>query len=453
MLRSLVTAATVATIFAFTLPAQADENIYGALSSAYERNSSLNSARAGLRATDENVPLAKSGYRPRVTGTAGITNSSNSLSGSGLGSTSTSFGIEIKQSIFDGFQTRSNVRAAQAGVRAERANLRNTEQNTLFDAAQAYMDVLQNRQIAALRAQNLNSLREQVRSERARFDVGEGTRTDVAQAQASLAGAQALLSAAQAQVISSEAIYAQIVGHAPGKLVFPKPLSKQLPKSIASAETMAFSNHPAIEVREALVDSGLFSVKAAEGAFYPQVGLSASVSQLTSDSGGAHRSGTSASIGLQLSVPIYSGGQASATVRQKKEQLGQAKINIDVARDQVRSAVISAFTQLEASRASVNANQEAVRAGQLALNGVVEERDVGQRTTLDVLNSRSGVLNAQIALVQAQRNLIVSSYALASAVGRLDATSLGLKVQRHDPEVHYEAVKDKWFGLRIPDEK
>jgi outer membrane protein len=311
-----------------------------------------------------------------------------------------------------------------------------------------------------LRAQNIDSLNEQLRSERSRFEVGEGTRTDVAQAQASLAAARAQLIAAQAQVKSSEAIYAQIVGTQPGSLKTPAPLSKLLPRSLGQAEQIAFSGHPAIEVRNALVDSGLFSVKAAEGAFLPQVGLSASVSRNFSSSSNSGRgpsaldsssASTTGRVGLNVTVPIYQGGQASATVRQSKEQLGQARLEVDVARDQVRAAVVSAFTQLEASRASVSANQEGLRAARLALNGVIEERSVGQRTTLDVLNARSIVLDAQIALVQAQRNQVVSSFALASAVGRLSAKRLGLGVAIKDPEEHYNAVKDKWYGLRTPD--
>jgi outer membrane protein len=437
--------------------AQSAETIYGAMAKAYENNPSLNSARAGLRAVDENVPLAKSGQRPRIQATSSLL---YNFSPDARGYSTASFGVEINQSIFDGFQTRNNVKGAEAGVRAERANLRNTEQNTLFDASQAFMDVVQNRQIASLRAQNIDSLNEQLRSERSRFEVGEGTRTDVAQAQASLAAARAQLIAAQAQVKSSEAIYAQIVGTQPGSLKTPAPLSKLLPRSLGQAEQIAFSGHPAIEVRNALVDSGLFSVKAAEGAFLPQVGLSASVSRNFSSSSNSGRgpsaldsssASTTGRVGLNVTVPIYQGGQASATVRQSKEQLGQARLEVDVARDQVRAAVVSAFTQLEASRASVSANQEGLRAARLALNGVIEERSVGQRTTLDVLNARSIVLDAQIALVQAQRNQVVSSFALASAVGRLSAKRLGLGVAIKDPEEHYNAVKDKWYGLRTPD--
>lgn len=436
--------------------ASAAETIFGALGKAYNNNSTLNSSRAGLRVANEGVPLAKSGYRPRVTSTAGITNSSNTAQFGGRGVTSSSFGIEIQQSIFDGFQTRNNVQAAEAGVRAERANLHNTEQNVLFDAAQAYMDVLQNRQITMLRAQNLEFLREQLRAARARFEVGEGTRTDVAQAEASLASAQAQLTLARANTETAEATYRELTGSNPGGLSGAQPLSRLLPNSLQSAYSIAAAKHPAIATRDALVDSQLFSVKVAEGAFLPSVGLAASLTTNSSNLGGGQfgrdpSHSTNAQVGVSLTVPIYQGGQASASVRQEKERLGQARIDGDVARDQVRQVVTSSWSQLTASRASVVANKEGVRASRLALNGVVEERDVGQRTTLDVLNAQATLIDAQIALVGAERDLVVSSYALASAVGKLTARNLGLKVRLHDVEVHYKEVKDAWFGLRTPD--
>ncbi|MEO1748284.1 MAG: TolC family outer membrane protein, partial [Pseudomonadota bacterium] len=337
--------------------ASAAETIFGALGKAYSNNSTLNSARAGVRVANEGVPLAKSGYRPRVTSTAGITNTSNSASLGGRGVTSSSFGIDIQQTVFDGFRTRNNVQAAEAGVRAERANLRNTEQNILFDAAQAYMDVLQNRQITNLRAQNLEFLREQLRAARARFEVGEGTRTDVAQAEASLASAQAQLTLARANTETAEASLRELTGSNPGALSGAQPLSRLLPNSLQSAYSIAAANHPAIATRDALVDSQLFSVKVAEGAFLPTVGLSANLTTTSSNLGGGSTGlgpshSTSAQIGVSLSVPIYQGGQASATVRQEKERLGQARIDGDTVRDQVRQSVTSSWSQLSASRAS-----------------------------------------------------------------------------------------------------
>ncbi|EKF40984.1 TolC family outer membrane protein [Nitratireductor indicus] len=441
----------IATSALIASPAVASaESILGALAKAYQNNSTLNAERAGVRVTDESVAIAKSGMRPRVeaTASAGYTNND------GLDIRTGQFGISLTQPIFDGFQTRNNVQAAESGVRAANEALRNQELDILFNAASAYMDVIRDRQIAALRAQNLQFLEEQVRSSRSRFEVGEGTRTDVAQAEANRQAALAQLSAARASVSSQAAIYQQIIGDKPGELKMANPLVKFLPKSMESAISVGLSEHPVIIARQHQIDAASFKVKSSEGAFLPQVTGSAGLSHnYTNSTPGLSSDGSSdqATVGLKLTVPIYQGGLASATVRQNKESLGQARIYLDVARDQVRAAVVSAWTQYQAARESLVANREVVQAAQLALNGVIEERNVGQRTTLDVLNAQADVITAKINVVSAERDIVVASYAILSAMGRLSATRLGLQVAEYKPQEHYKAVKDKWYGLRTPD--
>ncbi|MGB8818003.1 MAG: TolC family outer membrane protein [Rhizobiaceae bacterium] len=432
------------------------ETLQGALAKAYNNNSSLNSARAGVRVTDEGVAIAKSGYRPTISGTA----NGSYVSQAGTSITTGSFGITISQSIFDGFRTKNGIKSAESQVFAARENLLNTEQNILFDAVSAYMDVIRDRKIAALRKKNVAFLREQLRSAQARFEVGEGTRTDVAQADAGRAAALAQSNAADAQAKSSAAVYRQVIGEDPKDLKAGSAASKLLPRSLNDSLAVAADQHPAIKASEYVVDANLYGVKVAEGALLPTLGVEAGVSRSTRQLGGGDSSNIfsggdstsdQASVGFQLNVPIYQGGKASATVRQSKERLGQARIEIDVARDSVRAAVTSAWTQMEASRVGVSANKQLVAAAQLALDGVVEERKVGQRTTLDVLNAQSDVVDAQINLVNAERDVVVASYAVLSATGRLTSARLGLNVKQHKPEEHYEAVKDKWFGLRTPD--
>ncbi|MBX3568333.1 MAG: TolC family outer membrane protein [Rhizobiaceae bacterium] len=429
------------------------ETILGAMSKAYQYNSSVNSARAGARVVDESVAIAKSGYRPTI----GASGSVDYVSRSGRSPariTTGSFGIEIQQMLFDGFQTKNNVSAAEARVRASFESLRNTEQNTLFDAASAYMDVIRDRRIAVLTEQNLEFLNEQVRAARSRLEVGEGTRTDVAQADASRSSAVAQVSAARAQSLASAATYRQVIGDEPGTLKPASPLAKLLPKSVEQAFVIADKNHPAIIASEHLVDAAGFAVKATEGALLPQITGSAGVSRSatqTSPDAFSDGTNTSASIGASITVPIYQGGRVSAQVRQSKESLGQARIDVDVRRDQVRQAVSSAWSQYIASKEGVVANREVVAAAQLALNGVIEERNVGQRTTLDVLNAQSDVISAQINLANSEHDLVVGSYAILSAIGALQAPRLGLQVAEYKPQEHYEAVKDKWFGLRTPD--
>lgn len=459
--RKSLFAAVLASATALSPLAASAETILGALSKAYQNNSQLNSARAGVRVTDEGVAIAKSGWRPTITGSAAIDYSSSHLDArSGpnrnVDLTTANFGVQIDQTLFDGFQTRNNVAAAEAQVRASVESLRNTEENILFSAAQAYMNVIRDRQVVVLTEQNLKFLDETARAARSRFEVGEGTRTDVAQADASRSAAVADLSAARAQVLASAAAYRQIVGTEPGKLKAASALSRLLPSSLDAAFAIAANEHPAILGTQHLVDAAGFSVKSAEGALLPQLSASAGVSSAyrrTVPGVAATQDGTtnSASIGATLTVPIYSGGRTSALVRQSKERLSQSRIEVDVSRDQVRQAVAAAWTAYTAARESLEANKQVIAAAQLALNGVIEERNVGQRTTLDVLNAQATVITAKINQASYEHDVVVGSYAILQATGRLSVDRLALRVTKYKPEEHYNAVKDKWIGLRTPD--
>jgi outer membrane protein len=433
-----------------TTPARA-ETILGALALAYANNPTINAQRASLRATDESVTIAKSGLRPSIYGSANIgktwadaRNRTTLLAPGG-------FGVTISQTLFDGFATQNNVAAAQASVFAGREGLRNTEQNVLFDAASAYMDVLRDQAIVKLQIQSLEFLNEQVRSERARFDVGESTRTDVAQAEASQASSQAQLSTARASLKSSIAIYRQVIGKDPANLQQPTGVERLLPHNLNSAVNIAFAEHPAILAARYLVNQADWSVKSAESSLLPQVTLNGSANRGYADTFHGGLMTDSASVTATLTVPIYQGGAARGQVRQSKETLGQRWIEVDQSVDSVRAAVVSAFSQLESAKNNVSANEEQVRAANLALQGAVEERNVGQRTTLDVLNTQQAVINGQLRLVSSRRDVIVAGYAVLSAIGRLDSQHLNLAVAQYDPVEHYNAVEDKWFGLRTPD--
>jgi outer membrane protein len=433
------------------------ETIFGALSKAYQNNSTLNSTRAGVRVTDESVAIARSGWRPTISGSAKI-DYSNTRGESSTRLTTGNFGVQIDQPLFDGFQTRNNVAQAEAQVRAAMEGL-NTQQNTtLFEAARAYVNVIHDRQIARLREQDLKFLTEQVRTERSRLDVGEGTRTSVAQAEARQATARAQLSAAQAQVLASAAVYRQIIGVQPGKLKAPAPLVKLLPSNIENVIAAAGSENPAILADQHRVDASGFGVKATEGALLPTLSAKAGISQKyrgasPGSDDGSDGSSTSTSIGATLTVPVYSGGRTSAQIRQQKEKLGRARIDVDVTRDQVGSTVVAAWTAYQAGRETVEANHASIAAAQLALTGVIEERDVGQKTTLDVLNAQNVVISAQIKLATSERDVVISSYSIMRAMGRLTVDHLGLRVRKHEPKEHYKAVKDKWTGSETADDR
>lgn len=434
------------------------ETISNAMEKAYQNNPDLNAVRAGLRATDEGVPIAKSGYRPQISAT--VTGTATRLGTESLfrrgtpliaeDFTTGAASITITQQIFDGFQTLNNVRAAEANVFSSRETLKANEISILLAAAQSYANIARDQRIVSIRKQNLAFLKEQLNAAKSRLDVGEGTRTDVSQAEAELAGARAILVNAVAQLKQSEAVYVQIVGVAPKSIKQPVPASKALPKNLDQAVAAGLRDHPSIAAAQYNVDSAGFRVKSAEGTMLPGVVIQGSVSRNTTDRD-RNSDTANASITARLEVPLYQGGAEYGQIRQAKERLGQQRILVDSARLEVQQTIITAHAQFEAALATTVANKSQVSAANQALAGVIEERKVGQRTTLDVLDAQQSVLVAEESLVTSQRNAVVASYSLLAAMGRLTIQSQGLQVAEYRAEEHYEAVKDKWFGLRTVD--
>ena len=430
------------------------ESISGAMAKAYANNPDLNAARAGLRATDEGVAIAKSGYRPQIAASASRTTSWNSNSGSPLVADhnviSDSVGITITQVVFDGFQTLNKIRAAESGVFASREQLRANEMQILLSAATSYANIARDQDIVAIRKQNLQFLREQLNAAKSRMQVGEGTSTEVAQAQAQLAGSEALLAAAISQLKQSESVYMQIVGERPSGIKQAGPASKGVPSQMDTAVSIGLKDHPSILAAEHAVDSAGYSVETAQGTMLPGVVLQGSV-QHGYNSFSSTLTGDTSSLTAKLTVPLYQGGVEYGQVRQAKETLGQRRIQVDSARLSVQNAIISGYAQLEAAKAALSANKQQLTAANLALSGVIEERNVGQATTLDVLTTQQNVLNAKESIAQTQRNLVVASYAVIAATGHLTVKEQGLNVAEYNPEEHYNAVKDAWIGLRTVD--
>ncbi|MBN8996903.1 MAG: TolC family outer membrane protein [Rhizobiales bacterium] len=429
-----------------------------ALASAYNNNPDLNAFRAQVRAVDEAVPQAKSGFRPTVnlSGQVGVTSYRSGVAGSGVSSSGSYYpravSLSIEQPLFAGFRTVNGVKMAKNSVAAAREQLRNQEQTTLLDAVTAFMDVVEAQVILNLRAQNVSFLREQVKASTDRLNVGEGTKTDVAQANSSLQSGLYDYSTAVANVNAALARYEQIVGHKPKSLGAVDHVELLLPKSLDAALNKGGVQHPGVVAALFNVDVAAYNVKIAEGAFLPTAGLTGSLTHADGSSAAAPNAySNSASLMAQLNIPIYDGGNDSSLVRQAKETLSQRRIELDSTRAQVRQIVISAWGNLIATRAQEQAAQAQVEAAQLALNGVIEERKVGQRTTLDVLNAQQTLLSARVSQVQAQHDRVVAAYTLLAAVGGLDARTLRLRVNLYDPSQHYNAVKDKWYGLRTPD--
>ena len=445
-------AVALAVVVADPVPASA-ETLLQALARAYRDNPTLNAARAQARVVDETVNQALAGWRPEVTGEAGLgwnyTDTNPSAPGADRTNTPFSLGVTVNQNLFDGFATVNSTKQAEASVRAARASLANTEQNTLFSAAEAYMNVVRDEAIVRLRQQNVGVLGEQLRATQDRFSVGELTRTDVAQSEARLAGARFDLNAAEANLLTSRAVYRQIIGADPLGLVSAQAVVDKLPGTIDRALRAGLQEHPAIVAASFSEESAAFAVKVAEGALLPDLSLQGSV-DYTSEPTTTITNTTSASILGVLRVPIYQRGIEYSNVRSAKQTRAQRRLEIDVARDEVRAAILSAWGSLQSATASIESANAQARAAQIALDGVREEARVGQRTTLDVLDAEQEALDARVSVVIAERDRVVASYALLSAVGRLSARQLGLGVAVYRPEVHYEAVRDKWHGLRTP---
>jgi outer membrane protein len=440
----------------------AADTLEWALVQAYQNNPSLNAQRASLRATDENVPQALSGYRPKLSVTAsGGYNYQNASSIFPLGAVLTTsqfaqtfysrtVGATGTYTLFNGMQTANRTRQAESQVEGARETLRVTEQQVLLDAATSYMNLLRDGAVLDLQRRNVEVLTEQLKQTRDRFNVGEVTRTDVAQAESRLAAGRSQLLGAQSQYVTSRANYRRVIGVDPGSLAPGTPVDRLSPGVLAKAIVQGQAQSPSVLAAAYGVDIASLAVKISEGALYPSLTVTGSVLQGSNPAFEVIKQ-TQASVVGQLTIPIYQGGAEYSAIRQSKETVGQQRLSLDVTRDQVRETVVASWGQLDATKAQIEATTAQVNAAEIALNGVREEARVGQRTTLDVLNAQQELVNARVALVTAQHDRVVASYTLLAAVGGLSMQRLGLNVTIYDPQVHYQQVRDAWVGVRAPD--
>jgi outer membrane protein len=437
------------------------ETISGALTKAYLNNPDINQQRAAVRVADENIPKKYAGYLPTLSShtSAGVRNElftnipRREGNGDFLGHPRT-VAARISQNIWNGNRTFSEIRQAESQVFGQRELLRNTAQIVLLAALTDYMNFLRDLAILDLDRRNVDMLQELLRQTRDRFTAGAVTRTDVAQTEASLAGAQATALTAQSTLLSDMAAYRRDVGDEPESLAPVSPITKPLPKSLIEAVSISQVEHPAIGAVLHDVDAAELGVKISESALYPTLGLVGSLSKLYDVDG--LRPGSQeldASLIGTLTIPIFQGGAEYATVRQSKETLGVSETRADRQRDQVRAAVVAAWGANQNSLGVLLASKAQVDAAELGLTGVREEAKLGQRTTYDILVAQQTLLQARVQLVGAQHDQVVNSYALLSAVGRLSIRSLGIAIPEYDPRVHFDQVKNKWFGLQTPEGK
>ncbi len=386
------------------------------------------------------------------TTTSGTGTSASATTGTTTSNTfPTSASVTVTQNLFNGNRSSNGVRQAESQVLQSRETTRNTEQNTLQNGATAYMNVLRDTAILELNKNNITVLEEQLRQTRDRFNVGEVTRTDVAQAESSLATARSNYFTAQANLATDIGNYRQVIGVEPRHLEAARPIDPLLPRTLDEAIVTALAEHPAIQAAFHNVDNAQLQVQINEAVLYPTVNLVGNAQVLNQFEGNPTARFFNASVVAQLQIPIYTGGDTYASIRQAKELLAQARLQADLQRTMVRANVVSNWGLLESSKAVIRSSQAAVKSSEIALDGVREEAKVGQRTTLDVLNAQQALLQARVNLVSAQRDRVVASYTVAAAIGRLSATNLALSVVHYDPTIHFDQVKDKWIGLRTPD--
>ena len=427
------------------------ESLQQALTSTYRTNPQLDAARATLRAVDEDVSRANATYRPVVSGTAsGAWQRSDTqpLTATAGETHPRNYGLTIAQPIFRGFRSLSQVRVAEANTRAGRETLRNTEQTVLLAAATAYMDVVRDAATVRLQESNVNVLTNQLKATQDQFAVGEVTRTDVAQAESRRAVSISSLEGARSNLKASRATYERIVGNPPGQLTEPREPTSVFPKSLEEAGQTAARENPLIVNALYLEQAARFTIDLIRGELLPSVTLNGAY-QRSFDPSRALDEQESRSVTANMTVPIYTGGDVEARVRQAKHTHVSRLQTVEQIRTEQQSLVVTAWSRYLTAKAQLVSARAQVTASQTALTGVREEYRVGQRTLLDVLNAEQELLNANIAEVTARHDIIVQAYTVLQTIGRINAQDLGLGAEIYDPEVHYFEVRRKWFGLNI----
>jgi outer membrane protein len=455
VLRSGIGVAVVICLGFAAGPVQA-EALPEALAKAYQSNPQLNAERARQRATDENVPQALAGYRPQIVASlsAGLQAVRNLLPDNTFQSAGLkpwTIGLTVTQTLFNGFKTANSVRVAELQVQSGREALRNVGQGVLLDAVTAYSNVLANQSLVEAQRANVAFLRETQGIVQKRLNAGDVTPTDTSQAEARLSRGLADLNAAEVNLAISQATYAQVIGNPPTRLSPAEPVDRYLPRSREEATALAFKSHPAVLAAGFDVDVATTSINVAESSLYPTVTLQGNVSKSRDADPTLSVFGTDqASVIGQVTAPIYDGGTAASQTRQAKEISAQSRLVLDQVRNQARTAATGAWVAHEGAKIAVSASESEVRAAGVALQGVQKEAAGGQRTTVDVLNSQQDLISAKARLIGAQRDRVIASYTLLSAIGKLDVKTLGLNTPDYLPEVHYHQVRDAWHGLRTP---
>ncbi|MFA6114951.1 MAG: TolC family outer membrane protein [Sphingomonas sp.] len=449
--------AGVAVMLTTTAPVAA-ETLRGALVKAYNTNPTLAAERANVRAIDENVPIARSSGLPGVNLTSGYTenvlDSAPSITSPDRQLTAAT---TLTVPVFSGGAVRNSVRAAETRVDAGQLGLRGTEANLFTNVVGAYMDVIRDEAIVSLNEQNVKVLDVNLQASKDRFQVGDLTRTDVAQSDARLAVARSQLQSAQARLISSRESYIRLVGTPPGELEVPPELPN-LPASPDSAVDVALKNNPTLLAAQKSREAAGFDINVARANRLPRVNVNIggnyynyldSVGSVV----GLPNAGTAGTVGVGVTVPLFQGGRPAAQIRQAQERRAQANEQVTETERGVISQARSAYAVWRSSLEVIASSEVAVNANKLSLEGVRAENSVGNRTILDILNAEQELLNSQVTLVTARRDAYVAGFALLAAMGDAEAKDLGLEGgPLYDPVAHYKSVRGKiWDYGSQPD--
>ena len=446
MLRKSLSATLVVALMAGTASA---DTLRDALVSSYRTNPTLTAQRQALEVADSTVAIAKAAGRPQVSATVGLNRTltqSGLLINGGKGPT-LSVGVDVSYPLFQGGAVKNSVRAAETRVEAGRATLQAVEGDVFTQAVTAYMDVIRDRSIVELNQNNVRVLETNLQATQDRFQIGDLTRTDVAQSEARLQLGRSQLATSQGQLTASEATYRQIIGHAPGVLAPPPPLPP-LPTTADEAVRIALANNPdLISVSRQAIASG-YDVNVARAGRLPTlsvVGGETYVNNIAGNNGAFGNKGNATTIGLSARVPIFQGGLPAARIRQAQAQQGQVLEQVVGTERAVVQAARAAFATYDAAQRAIQAETVAVQANELALEGNRAEQTVGTRTIIEVLNAEQELLNSQVALVSAKRDAYVAGFQLLNAMGQAQAQDLGLDGgPLYDPLGNYRHVGNNW---------
>lgn len=430
------------------------ETIFEALGEAYKSNPDLQAQRAYLRSVDENVAIAKSGYRPTITASGGYSDirHNNDINDADQGSEGYNVEARITQPLFRGFGTVNSVNAADSYARSEQYNLYNYEQSIFLNASEAYLNVVRDEAILDLQKNNEALLKKQLEETTERFNVGELTRTDVAQANSSFSQAVASRISAEGQLQVSKAIYLQVIGKNPSDLSEPDNIHTFLPADFDTALSYTIDNNYGILYAKKFLESKDYDVKANYAPLLPQASATAAVSRNKSDpkyGGSLDSELNNVEFGVNLTVPLYDAGQNRAVIRQSKYAKWQAYESVLSAERAAIADITSYWESMVANDAMIKALLDRVSANEIALDGVKKEEALGNRTILDVLDAYQLLLDSKVEVVKARREYYLSAMRVMQAMGRLTAENLALDVEIYQPKKYYKETRDKWLSTSI----